>query len=714
MDVKRIPGIFRSLRRRSVLILVLVLASAFVACENPMQPAGQHDYPEPAAAALQSDAHTVLLLSFEGGLASADGESPTRTSGLTFENGISGSGVLVDATDLLKYSTVGNFAGAAGTVEFWIKPRWNGNDHNPHFFFTVGDALRVVKDGADNLRFFLRSEDSEATQGINLGEWAANDWHHVAVTWSVPGRMITYVDGLAVVSHPAALRDLVSSPPSAMAIGSQNGALQADAVIDDLRISDIARSGDEIAKSFAAGPTILQLSVQPITAEPFVTWRQPAKLIATTNAGTREYPSSSAQWSSSNPAVATVSAAGVIKAVAVGRATISAVLDGVRGQLELMVKAPVLPPKVERIHPFLATPAVKSLFEIPVVILRYLPTADGANLDVSVNPDFWDLGPISLRALKRRIDTFDIRTKFMLEEGSKFRGYQNPAALPSIGYRVVAYITVYEPTPPGKVKDVVAGYPVYQPDFHQILRRFDGKRYVEAMGVKEFWLWAGDVNAATPSYDPRIHKPESFRAMDESNMSSPVTGDISNSGRDPSDLPVYSSTYVVYGHNLRRSEREAVHNRGHQLEATLTYVNLRQDGNSTLFWQKFVGPSDPDQPFRRCGWTHVPPNATADYDYHTNYNEVLSDIADWTPQGIGRKTLVSAHTWGDHPYAWPLGTAPASQEERNEAHWYIYWMQSMPGRGNTIPFGLKRMTNWWRFTGDWDGSIRSGLGLYKY
>jgi Bacterial Ig-like domain (group 2) len=444
-----------------------------------------------------------------------------------------------------------------------------------------------------------------------------------------------------------------------------------------------------------------------------VTWRQPAKLMATTNAGPREYPPSLATWSSSNPAVATVSASGVIKAVAAGRATISAVLDGMQGDLELMVKAPVLPPKVERIHPFLATPAANSLFEIPVVILRYLPTADGVNLDVSVSPDYWELGPISLRALKRRMDTLDIRTKFMLEEGSKFRGYKNPTALPSIGYKVVAYITVYEPTPPGKVKYEVAGYPVYQPDHHQILKRFDGKRYVEALGVKEFWVWNGTLDPTFPVYDPQIHKPESFRGADESNMSSPLTGDISNSPRDPSDLPVYSSTYVVYHQNFRRGEGEAVHIRGHQLEQMLEHANLRQDGNTTLFWQKFVGPSDSTQPFRRCGWTHVPPNTTAEYDYYTNYNEVLSDIADWTPKGIGKKTLVSAHTWGDHPYPWPLGMAPELQEGRNEAHWYIYWMQSMPGRGNTIPYGLKRMTNWWRFTGDWDGSIRGTLGLYR-
>ena len=108
----------------------------------------------------------------------------------------------------------------------------------------------------------------------------------------------------------------------------------------------------------------------------------------------------------------------------------------------------------------------------------------------------------------------------------------------------------------------------------------------------------------------------------------------------------------------------------------------------------------------------MPPNTTEQYDYHTNYNEVLSDIADWTPAGIGQKTLVSAHTWGDHPYPWPSGMAPPYQEDRNEAHWYIYWMQSMPGRGNTVPYGVNGMENWWKFTGNWDASIKAGVGLY--
>jgi hypothetical protein len=705
MSIRALTGRVIATAARFPSALLLLLAPAFVGCENPVEPI-ERSAPAPITAPAVSDSHTLLLLPFNDNLTGQAGEHPTEASGPTFEPGVLGSAVLLEGSDRLAYGTAGNFRAAAGTIEFWIKPRWNGDDHTGHYFFTLGDEFAVAKDGADNLRFVFRADDSEAYQAYNVASWTANEWHHIAVTWTIPGVLKTYVDAVAVISHPSSAQDLITAIPAEMLIGSRNGYPERpDAVIDELRISDIARTAQEIAASYTAG-TLLALAVQPITAEPFKTWRQPAKLIAATTSGTREYPPSAAQWSSSRPEVATVNANGVIKAVKAGRTTIKARIGGVQGKVELRVKAPVLPPKVERIQPYLATPPANSVFEIPVVILRYLPTADGANLDLSVSPAFGSLDPISLPAMKRRLDTFDIQVKFMLEEGSKFRGYQDPAAAPSIGYRVVAYITVYEPTPPGKVVSQAAGFPVYWPDYHQILERFNGRHFVEDLGVREFWLWQSHFDPTMPSYDPSIHKPEVFRGLWESNMSSRLTGDISNSDRDPDDMPVYSRTYVLYGQNIWRSEREAVHNRGHQLEAILTHANIRQDGNPGLFWQKFVGQ------LGRCGWTHKPPNTTVDYDYRTNYNPVPSDIADWSPEGIGRRKVVTAYTWGNHAYAWPLGTMPSSQEDRNEAHWYIYWMQSMPGWGNTVPYGRNVMTNWWRFTGNWDGSIKAGSGLY--
>jgi hypothetical protein len=680
---------------------MLFVVPAFTGCENPQEPDLEPAAAPPARSAA-NDSHTLLLLRFNGSLVGYAGEQPTQASGLTFEPGVLGSGVLVNGADRLAYATSGDIQAAAGTIEFWIKPAWNGNDQLDHCFVWLQGALMLCKDGADNLRFLINEDDSEQYQVYNMGHWLAGEWHYLAVTWTVPGVMTEYIDGVQVVSHRSP--DLIASMPAEMFIGNGGGSRQAGGVIDNFRISDVARTPEEIAASYASDLRIVSLAIEPITNAPFETWRQPAKLRAATNVGTQYYPPSQATWASSNPTVATVNAKGVIKAIKAGRSTITATIGKVQGSLPIRVKAPRLPPKVEPIHPYLATPASSSLYQIPVVIFRYLPTADGVTLDQAVSPGY--INPITLRAMKQRLDTFDLRAKFMLEEGSRFRGYQNPVALPALGYRVVALITVYEPLPPGENRGEVDGFPVYGPDHHQILQRFNGRHFVEDLGVKEFWLWHGGLAPGLPEYDPTIHKPEMFRWMWESNMSSPTTGDISNSDRNPTDLPVYTRSYILYGQNIWRSHNEAIHNHGHQLEAMLSHANLRQDGNLELFWQMFVGR------LGRAGCTEIPPNTTFPYDYRENYNPVASDIADWSPRGIGLKGLVSAHTWGEHPYPWPLGTRSSSQLDLNEAHWYIYWMQSMPGRGNTIPYGVDGMENWWRFTGDWDGSIKAGAGLY--
>lgn len=87
---------------------------------------------------------------------------------------------------------------------------------------------------------------------------------------------------------------------------------------------------------------------------------------------------------------------------------------------------------------------------------------------------------------------------------------------------------------------------------------------------------------------------------------------------------------------------------------------------------------------------------------------VSSDIADWRPDGFGEHQLVNVNTWRNIAYNWPNGVLP----EHLDCYWYLYWMQSMPGWGNQIPYNARSMTNWWQFTGDWDTANRANLGLY--
>lgn len=636
------------------------------------------------------DARTLLYLSFDNTLTGAQGETPAQASGVSFESGVKGQGVLVDGADVLNYLSANKFKTAEGTIEFWIKPRWNGNNNAGHFFFSIGNDLVLVKDGGNNFRFVFKNDDSEGNQGYNLNSWKADQWHHVAVTWKIPGTMKTYFDGVERISHVSSQQDLITALPSLLSIGHKNNSTQANAVFDELIISDIQRSAEEIASRYLQNISISTWSLTPATTsiEMYPGWYYwvPLTIQAATNIGNISLPLTAASWSATNPSVVTVNSAGRIKGLAAGTSALTAMFNGQSSTIQVNILQPARAVVEETIDPFLATPAAGYVWKMPVVIFRYFPTRDGVNVDAQAS------GYTStLAAVKSQMDKTVKQHKFMLEEGSRFHGYKDPTAPPSLGYQVVKIYTVYEDTPPGFPTPTPG---VYFPDYSQILERFGGENFVNNLGVKEFWIEHYHYGRIAPN---------------ESNMSSPLTGDISNSYRTQGDLPIYKNTYMFYGINFTRSNNEATHNHGHQLEAILSYANQRQDNNTNIFWKQFSGQNS-NGSFQqgRCGNTHYPPNATGDYDYD-NPTSVLSDCEDWTPTNTGQKKFVNNQTWRSIPYKWPAGIDP----QNTESHWYIYWMQNMPGLSNRILNGNGQMTNWWAFTGDWDGSIKNGLGLYS-
>ena len=134
-------------------------------------------------------------------------------------------------------------------------------------------------------------------------------------------------------------------------------------------------------------------------------------------------------------------------------------------------------------------------------------------------------------------------------------------------------------------------------------------------------------------------------------------GDISNSNRDPKDLPVLSKTYTVYHYNYQRGTSEAVEDHIHQIEAVLNFVDGRdrtppEQWPSLLFWGKFVG-SDRTHKIVHpgCGWAHYPPNGEQDYDW-ANKRFVETDIEDWKPDGSGKKQRINCDRWGGDSLKW--------------------------------------------------------------
>ena len=419
----------------------------------------------------------------------------------------------------------------------------------------------------------------------------------------------------------------------------------------------------------------------------FPGWQVPLRSEIVLDDGARaQSPVSKHKIISENPEVASVRD-DVLYAKSPGEAMLSTIDRGRTVKKVITISRPLLEPTQIQV-PDLERPVEGYLWEVPFVVVAFIPTEDGKTVNRELTN--WQS---SIEDLQTRIIKSQRNLKWMLEEASRFRGYKNPLAKPSIGCRLVRFFLFFEDVP----RSPRDGEGISSPDYEQIINRINGKSLVEDDGVKEFWIHHWHHKDVSPI---------------ESNMASPLTGDISNSYR-AKDLPVYRSTYTVYGGNFTRGP--GLHTYGHQMEAILSFINKRQDGNDNLFWEQFCG-SDRNRKFQtgRCGNCHYPPNGTRDYDYQ-NKNAVLSDAEDWNPVGTGQRTSISCDRWNSIPYRSPTDDTLRGRNTilEPDAWWYIYWFQNFPGRDNAIPHPRGEMTNWWRFTGDWDGAIREKYGLWK-
>lgn len=107
-------------------------------------------------------------------------------------------------------------------------------------------------------------------------------------------------------------------------------------------------------------------------------------------------------------------------------------------------------------------------------------------------------------------------------------------------YQILESVEFLEPLPTWSKP----GHRVPMTDYQTIMARIDIRRWVEDRGIEEVWIWGYHGGVVD---------------LWESNMSGPF-GDVSNSDRDPRDLPVFSDTYTVYHYNYgatRKKRRDA-------------------------------------------------------------------------------------------------------------------------------------------------------------
>ena len=377
---------------------------------------------------------------------------------------------------------------------------------------------------------------------------------------------------------------------------------------------------------------------------------------------------------------------------------------------------------------------------VPIVIINFHPTLDGLNIHPGYYPDgaglikwyyyayhdldtnqctnFYPNNPIcqesTLNMYKIRAKELNMFTKFGIEEGSKFRGAKNKNSSKSINIEVVKYLNFYEL----ETKNYNRGgaeVNIPSPNYDVLFELINLENLVNENGVKEVWISL--PGPFLPDYNDKLEI-----NIPESNMSSGLTGDISNSYRIQNDLPLYNNTYKVFGVNLDRGPAEALHNRGHQIEVQLREIEKDKVSMNELFWNKFVGINNTGKPLNRGGMTHFPPNTSTDYDY---CNDILleSDIMNWIPEG-GMNEEVNCETWTSIEYNYPFETIYWNKFKgidniSFDSHykWLIYWFQSIPGLDNNIPYTKNgtnyTLTNWWDLFYNWDEAITNDKTLWE-
>jgi len=305
--------------------------------------------------------------------------------------------------------------------------------------------------------------------------------------------------------------------------------------------------------------------------------------------------------------------------------------------------------------------------EVKVLSMAYYPIV-GSSLD-NTETGMTD----SLTNIREKVRAMEDETTRVLINGTRYKGYTNNGATPSLVYTVMDHIELLKKTRPGLPYNAV-----FRPDYMDMLTNdVDVCDYVDNKGVREVWIWSYHHGLIEPT--------ETNMAMgtvSSTHYNKGTYGDISNS-EQTNDLPICTNTYVVYNYNYDRTSAEALHNHGHQIEKLMEWAENAGD----LFSTDWVGEATPTGiTSPGCGNVHIPPNGVADSDYFNTLPK-NSDCTDWNPQRSGTQTALSCSTWSC---------------SGNSLAYHLWWMQNLPGRNNGLDDGGNVLTNWWELKGDFD------------
>lgn len=158
-------------------------------------------------------------------------------------------------TSSLAFRREGMLKKGAGTVSFWVKPSWAGNTTQRNYLVEFDDPAVAVQNEVVSLfkengiltLWYRVGGQPQQTAIASVAHWKANEWHHVAFTWSA-SKVSLYLDGgLASNLTPNVV---MLEDPLDLYVGRNfgGGVTSLEGTIDQFRTFDYAKSVDEIAR----------------------------------------------------------------------------------------------------------------------------------------------------------------------------------------------------------------------------------------------------------------------------------------------------------------------------------------------------------------------------------------------------------------------------------------------------------------------------------
>lgn len=178
----------------------------------------------------------------------------------TVAPGINGNGRSIGASGLITTSKNG-FSLGSQTIEMWVKPTWNGNDGVMHGLWqnssnasaNLANTVSIFKFTNDLLYFRVVSPGGTlqncATTASSV--FVAGKWVYIAATYS-SADMKMYINGTLVCSTGAITVPNADVDATAK-IGSAHSSDLGGGVIDEVKVSNVVRSADEIAEAYKMG-----------------------------------------------------------------------------------------------------------------------------------------------------------------------------------------------------------------------------------------------------------------------------------------------------------------------------------------------------------------------------------------------------------------------------------------------------------------------------